>query len=73
MVLPGGMNGVELAQEARRRQPDLPVLFTTGYATTVLERHQVTIPPESLVQKPFRLHELAEKISATLKPTRASA
>src|SRR5262249_16660004 len=30
--LPGGLNGRQLADEARRRRPDLKVLFTTGYA-----------------------------------------
>jgi len=32
IVMPGGMNGVELAQEARRLRPMLPVLLATGYA-----------------------------------------
>jgi CheY-like chemotaxis protein len=32
--LPGGLNGRQLADEARRRRPDLLVLFTTGYTRT---------------------------------------
>ena len=34
--LPGGMNGRQLAEEARRRRPDLKVLFTTGYARNAI-------------------------------------
>ena len=32
IVMPGGMSGIELAQNARRRRPSLPVLLATGYA-----------------------------------------
>ena len=35
IVMPGGMNGIELAQAARRLRPRLPVLLATGYAGTV--------------------------------------
>lgn len=31
IIMPGGMDGVELAQEIRRRRPALPILLTTGY------------------------------------------
>ena len=31
IVMPGGMNGKQLAIEARRRRPDLPILFTSGF------------------------------------------
>jgi PAS domain S-box-containing protein len=32
IVMPGTMNGVELAREVRRRRPGAPVLLTSGYA-----------------------------------------
>ena len=35
IVMPGGMTGIELAQDARRRRPLLPVLLATGYAGPV--------------------------------------
>ena len=31
IVMPGGLNGIELANEVRRRRPELPILLTTGY------------------------------------------
>ncbi len=31
IIMPGGMNGVELANEAQRLQPSLKVLYTTGF------------------------------------------
>ncbi|GGC35658.1 hypothetical protein GCM10011504_12560 [Siccirubricoccus deserti] len=35
IVMPGGMNGIELAQAALRLRPGLPVLLATGFAGTV--------------------------------------
>ena len=38
IVLPSGMNGEMLAQQARALRPDLKVLFTTGYARNTIVR-----------------------------------
>ena len=52
-----GMNGVEVARFARERRPDLPILFTTGYA----EKMRLAEPDgkEPVLQKPYRTAELA--------------
>lgn len=36
IMMPGTMNGVDLAREAKRRRPDLPILLTSGYADAAL-------------------------------------
>ncbi|WP_213233991.1 response regulator [Caballeronia sp. NK8] len=38
LIMPGGINGVMLAQEARRRRPRLRILLTTGYADASIAR-----------------------------------
>jgi CheY-like chemotaxis protein len=38
VIMPGGMNGVQLAVEARRIRPELKVLLTSGYTATALSR-----------------------------------
>ena len=53
-----GMNGAELAQAVRRRYPDLPVVFVTGYA----ELGGLDADEAFIVQKPYRSDELAEKL-----------
>ncbi|HKI99251.1 MAG TPA: PAS domain S-box protein [bacterium] len=68
VVLPNGMDGVMLAGEARRLRPGLKVLFTSGYAETVFERHPVDLEGAELVQKPYRLADLAHKLSRVLGP-----
>ncbi|HEY2396802.1 MAG TPA: response regulator [Rudaea sp.] len=60
--LPGGMNGRQLADEARRRHPDLKVLFTTGYARNAIVHHGRLDPGVQLLTKPFTYAALASKV-----------
>jgi signal transduction histidine kinase len=61
-----GMNGAEVAREARKRLPGLPVLFVTGYADTAALMEAGEAGEDRIVQKPFRDGELARKIKAVL-------
>ena len=61
VVLPGGMRGPEVAIKAKEDQPDLKVLFMSGYTQNALESHsgtwrngdapQQTFPQERLVRE----------------------
>ncbi|MGE0715964.1 MAG: ATP-binding protein [Alphaproteobacteria bacterium] len=62
VVLPRGVNGRQLADEARRRRPDLPVLFTTGYTQNAIVHNGMLDPGVSLIGKPFTLAALARKL-----------
>jgi CheY-like chemotaxis protein len=62
--LPGGRNGRELADELRRRNPQLPVLFTTGYARNAIVHHGRLDPGVDLITKPFAFAALANKVHA---------
>jgi CheY-like chemotaxis protein len=68
VVMPGGMNGPQLAVEARRRHPDLKVLLTSGYADAVT-RERSELP---LLVKPYRKPELARKVREVLDAASAS-
>jgi two-component system NtrC family sensor kinase len=60
VVMPGGMNGVELVAEARRLRPGLRVLLTSGYSASVNARQ---LPPDvPLLAKPYRRDDLAAKL-----------
>lgn len=63
IVLPG-MDGVELARQARQARPGLKVLFGTGYAQKAIERD--AIHQARVVYKPFRQAELVKEIEALL-------
>jgi PAS domain S-box-containing protein len=66
IVLPGGRTGADLAREARALQPDLRVLFATGYARSALEERQDPASGIELLLKPFGVEALATKIRAIL-------
>ena len=68
VVLPGGLNGRTLADEVRRKYPGLPVLFTTGYTRNAIVHQGRLDPGVSLLNKPYRLTDLAEKIHGVLHP-----
>jgi signal transduction histidine kinase/CheY-like chemotaxis protein len=67
VALPGGLDGAQLADEVRKQQLDLPVLFTTGYARdAVISRHAHA----DLILKPFTFDRLAAKLRAMLESGR---
>jgi len=57
-----GINGRELAEIARRRRPDLRVLFLTGYAEHATALNEFLLPGMEMLTKPFTLAALAQKI-----------
>jgi CheY-like chemotaxis protein len=61
------VNGAKLAEEARRRRPDLKVLFTTGYTRNAVVHNGVLDAGVEMIGKPFTLEELATKIRTILE------
>ncbi|MCQ4313278.1 response regulator [Pseudomonas stutzeri] len=57
VMMPGGMNGVELAREIRTRQLGIPVLLTSGYAEAANKSAEAE--GVHVLAKPYRLEELA--------------
>ncbi|RXH19255.1 response regulator [Bradyrhizobium guangzhouense] len=62
IMMPGGMNGVELASEIRRRRSDIPVLLTSGYSETAV--HDAQLAGIQILPKPYHLDDLAAALSA---------
>jgi signal transduction histidine kinase/ActR/RegA family two-component response regulator len=69
VVLPAGMNGRQLAEEALRRRPNLKVLYTTGYARNAIVHHGRLVPGVDLLSKPFSYSALAAKVREVLEGT----
>jgi PAS domain S-box-containing protein len=65
-----GMTGRELVDEARRRRPDLKVLFTTGYARDAIVHQGRLDPGVELLTKPFTRTQLAVRIREVLDSPR---
>ena len=64
--LPGGINGRQLADEARRRKPGLKVLFASGYARNAIVHHGRLDPGVELIMKPYTYAALATKVRRVL-------
>jgi PAS domain S-box-containing protein len=56
------VNGRELAQQAREMRPELPVLFTTGYAQDAMFQQGKLEHNAELLTKPFNRTQLAERV-----------
>jgi PAS domain S-box-containing protein len=66
IVMPGGMNGRQLANQALLLRPNLKVLFTTGYTANAIVHHGRVDPDVELITKPFSYEALAAKIRVLL-------
>ncbi|EGH70220.1 histidine kinase [Pseudomonas syringae pv. aceris str. M302273] len=66
LIMPGGMNGVMLAREVRRRFPKVKVLLTTGYAESSIERTDIGGSEFEVVSKPCMPQDLARKVRQVL-------
>jgi len=65
IMMPGEMDGLDLAREARRRRPGLPILLTSGYADAAIReagRENIRV-----LRKPYNIDLLAQTLSEVLK------
>ncbi len=66
VVLPGGMNGRQVAEAAQALRPDLKVLFATGYTRNAIIHHGRLDADVELLTKPFTADALARKVAQIL-------
>jgi PAS domain S-box-containing protein len=66
VVMPGGVNGRQLADQATRRMPGLKVLFMTGYTRNAIIHHGRLDAGVHLISKPFSFADLAAKVRERL-------
>jgi two-component system NtrC family sensor kinase len=66
VVLPGGMNGRELADQIKRRRSDIKILYMTGYTRNAIIHHGRLDPDIDLLTKPFTADALTRKVRRVL-------
>ncbi|MCA1472084.1 response regulator [Bradyrhizobium sp. IC3195] len=71
IMMPGGMNGVELAREIRTRRSDIPILLTSGYAEASV--HEAESAGIEILPKPYHIDELAAALAAAKSSLRRDA
>jgi YesN/AraC family two-component response regulator len=75
IIMPGEMNGYQLAQAVLARRPQIKVLYTSGYTENVLMQDGHLTDGVRLLSKPYRKMDLArlvrEVLDAELQPASA--
>ena len=66
IVMPGGMDGKQLADAACAMRAGLRVVFMSGYTENAIVHHGRLDPGVRLLSKPFRRQELARKVHEAL-------
>jgi CheY-like chemotaxis protein len=62
MVMPDGMTGFDLAQRLRSEQPELKVIYTSGYSADIFGKDSTLIRDGLFLQKPYHPHQLAQTV-----------
>jgi two-component system, cell cycle sensor histidine kinase and response regulator CckA len=70
MVLPGGMMGADIATELRKANPDLKVIYTTGYSPGAAGVSDALVEGVNFLPKPYSPNKLAGIIRHRLDPQR---
>ena len=70
VLMPGAMNGMDLAREVRRRRPHMPILLTTGYSGAAFE--EAASEHINVLRKPYEIHALDSALRAALATFAAS-
>ena len=65
IVMPG-MDGIELAQQATKKRPDIKVMFITGFAAVAMGERNPERANARVLSKPFHLNDLVEQIETLL-------
>ncbi|MEP5938719.1 MAG: response regulator [Erythrobacter sp.] len=70
VVMPG-MDGPAMARGIRELQPDIPILFMSGYAEEQL-RKDIDIPKMHFMPKPFSVQQIGDKVAMVLRAAAAT-
>ena len=65
-VIMPGMNGKELAEEARKRIPSLAILYLSGYSLDMIAHEGILDEDVELIEKPCTINMLTHKIREML-------
>jgi FixJ family two-component response regulator len=66
LVMPGGMGGQELARLLQAEQPDIKVVYSSGYSAEIAGRELQMRCGEIFIQKPFAADQLLKAVRQCL-------
>lgn len=65
IVMPG-IDGIELSNKATKQQPELKVMFITGFAAVAMGRKDIDHEKAKILSKPFHLNDLVKQVETML-------
>jgi two-component system NtrC family sensor kinase len=68
ILMPGNMNGLDLARQIAAHFPDIPVLLTTGYSASAQDAVRQGV---IVLQKPYDLENLRRNVREAIETTKA--
>jgi CheY-like chemotaxis protein len=69
MVMPEGVSGVDLAEKLLTTQPDLKIIFTSGYTADEVSPEVLARTKANFLQKPYTHNDLAKAVRDSLDKT----
>ena len=66
VVMPGGMNGVELAAKAAAAMPGLKVIYSTGFSSVALAQRNGLVVDGKVLSKPYRRDEFVAAVQEAM-------
>ena len=69
VIMPGGMNGVELVQQIRHFIPEIQAIYSSGFSEDALAERSCTVVDGFLLHKPYELDDLVSIVSRALDKT----
>ena len=73
IVMPGGMNGVELVERARDLRPDLKIVYSSGFPDEALAERSMPLVDGPLLRKPYQRSEFAAIVHRVMESDYAIA
>jgi YesN/AraC family two-component response regulator len=70
IVMPGGMNGVELVQRARALRPDLKIVYSSGFPAEALAEKSMPVVEGPLLRKPYQRAEFGAIIHRVMESSK---
>jgi PAS domain S-box-containing protein len=67
IVMPGGMNGVELAQRARQLLPKVKLIYCSGFPADAMTERKLPVLDGRLLNKPYQRAAFGAMVSAAME------
>ena len=67
-MLPGGMNGIDMAKRILQEKPATPILLATGYTQQILKDKIEESDHITCISKPYDTDKLPELINSMMNP-----